>query len=221
MRAPPFSIILAAGKGTRMRSAACHKVCFPVAGKPAIHRALERYNACGIGHHVLVVGALAGQVVETVGQAFQNVSFVYQSEQRGTAHATRIGLSAIEARGGDPAVLVAAGDRIIEPTVLEKLFSLFYGSGCDLALLVTPRRPGSTQGRVLTTSSGDLLGKRAGRGRAHPPDAERGGRRSGRLLRDETPGRLPHALAARGRRRATGPNPGRAAGVDPGGADAL
>ena len=36
MRAPKYSIILAAGKGTRMQSANLHKVCFPIDGKAAI-----------------------------------------------------------------------------------------------------------------------------------------------------------------------------------------
>ena len=67
-RAPKFSIILAGGKGTRMRSADRHKVCFLIDGRPAINRALDVYKACGIPQHIIVVGAMAGQVIETVGQ---------------------------------------------------------------------------------------------------------------------------------------------------------
>ena len=67
-RAPRFSIILAGGKGTRMRSADRHKVCFPIDGQPAINRAIDVYKRCGIQHHIVVVGAMAGQVIETVGQ---------------------------------------------------------------------------------------------------------------------------------------------------------
>src|SRR5574344_2144317 len=87
--APDCSIILAAGKGTRMGSGSMPKVCFPVNGVPAVNRALEIYRNCGIRQHVLIVGSHAGQVVETVGGAFENVSFVYQAEQLGTAHALR------------------------------------------------------------------------------------------------------------------------------------
>ena len=65
--APDCSIILAAGKGTRMGSATTPKVCFPVNGVPAVCRALETYRACGIAQHILIVGSLAGKVVETVG----------------------------------------------------------------------------------------------------------------------------------------------------------
>ena len=51
-----------------MHSADRHKVCFDINGRPAIVRAIDTYKSCGIDQHVLVVGALAGQVVETVGK---------------------------------------------------------------------------------------------------------------------------------------------------------
>lgn len=158
VRAPQFSIVLAAGKGTRMRSVDLHKVCFPIDGVPAINRAIDTYNAAGIAHNIIVVGALAGQVMETVGARFDNLSFAYQAEQRGTAHATRIGLAPLLQYGGDQDVLVVAGDRIIEAAVLEQLFDLFYSENCDLALLATPHAPGSSQGRIIETADGRLIG---------------------------------------------------------------
>ncbi|MGQ9660866.1 MAG: NTP transferase domain-containing protein [Kiritimatiellia bacterium] len=155
-RAPRFSIILAGGKGTRMQSATCHKVCFPIAGKPAINRAIEVYNACGIQNHVIVVGALAGQVIETVGREFSNVVFAYQSDQLGTANATAVGLRAIETFAGpQEAVLVVPGDRLIEPEVIEQLFNVFYSEECDLALLAIPRNKSS--GRLVPDQNGALL----------------------------------------------------------------
>ncbi len=157
VRAPKFSIILAAGKGTRMGSTKMPKVCFPVAGVPAVNRAIETYDACGIAQHVVVVGAMAGQVVETVGARFENAVFAYQAEQLGTAHATRVGLDALSTIDDDPAILLVAGDRIIEPTVLEQLFNIFFTEKCDLALLACPRRDGSSQGRIVTDDSGSPL----------------------------------------------------------------
>ena len=61
-------IILAAGKGTRMGSATTPKVCFPVNGVPAVCRALSTYRNCGIGQYVVIVGSLAGKVVEKAGR---------------------------------------------------------------------------------------------------------------------------------------------------------
>ena len=78
-RSPKYAIILAGGKGTRMRSANLHKVCFPIDGRPAINRALDTYKSCGISHHIVVVGAMAGQVIETVGKEHEGAIFAYQA----------------------------------------------------------------------------------------------------------------------------------------------
>jgi N-acetylgalactosamine kinase len=157
-RAPIFSIILAGGKGTRMRSADRHKVCFPIDGQPAINRALDVYKACGIRQHIVVVGAMAGQVIETVGQEHQGIIYAYQAEQLGTAHAARQGAHVLEALGIEQEVLVVAGDRVVEPMALEQLFDLFYSQRCDLAFLVGPKRRRSDPGRVLLYPDGSVLG---------------------------------------------------------------
>ena len=150
-RAPRYTLILAAGKGTRMQSATCHKVCFLVDGVPAINRAIAIYNQCGIGRHIVVVGSLAGQVVETVGKAFPNVVFSYQAAQTGTADAARAGLRALAESEAAADLLLVAGDRLIEPNVLERLFDLFYSEECDLALIATPGPADSSQARIVET----------------------------------------------------------------------
>jgi N-acetylgalactosamine kinase len=138
-----------------MRSASLQKVCSPIDGRPAINRAIEIYGACGIRHHVVVVGVLAGQVVETVGREFENVSFAYQREPLGTADAAAVGLRTVEANGYDGDVLLVPGDRIVDPTVLEQLFDLFYSRRCDLALAAMPPNKGS--GRIVQGADGELL----------------------------------------------------------------
>jgi N-acetylgalactosamine kinase len=155
MRAPKYSIILAAGKGTRMHSVDRHKVCFPIDGKAAINRSLETYNACGIAYHIIVVGAMAGQVMETV--EAENVIYAYQAEQLGTAHAARQGAKVLGALSDQADVLLVAGDRLIEPQVLERLFDLYYSQDCDLAFLALPRRNPTNLGRILQNPEGSVL----------------------------------------------------------------
>ena len=155
MRAPKFSIIMAAGKGTRMQSANLHKVCFPIDGIPAINRSLETYNACGISYHIIVVGAMAEQVMDAV--AAENVIYAYQAEQLGTAHAARQGAKVLRALDDQAEVLIVAGDRLIEPQVLEQFFDLFYSQECDLAFLALPRRRPSNLGRILLHPDGSVL----------------------------------------------------------------
>lgn len=149
-RTPTYSIIMAAGKGRRMRNNVIHKVCFQVAGVPAIHRALDAYNRLGISRNVVVVGELAGQVVETVGRKFGNAVFAYQPEARGTGDAARCGMEALSDTAEDARVLVAAGDKILNNSILAKLFEDFERTDADLAFVVSPSAHGaSSAGRVL------------------------------------------------------------------------
>ena len=152
--APDCGIILAAGKGTRMGSAATPKVCFPVNGVPAVCRALSTYRSCGINQYIVIVGSLAGKVVETIGEQFENVAFVYQKDQLGTAHALRCVYRNISLLDDDADVFIAAGDRMIDQNVLEKFFNLYSSGNSGLAVLSLKCTPESGQGRIVRDADG-------------------------------------------------------------------
>jgi NDP-sugar pyrophosphorylase family protein len=104
------------------------------------------------------VGALAGQVIETVGAEFENVIFTYQPKRLGTAHAARQALKFFDGFESERDVLLVAGDRIIRPVVLEQLFDLYFSQACDMAVLAVPNRHNSTQGRLVLDDNGRLMG---------------------------------------------------------------
>src|ERR1700739_1198887 len=79
------AIILAAGKGTRMRSD-LPKPIIPFAGKPIVRSIIERFKEADIDDITLIVGHGAEQVKETIGT---KVHYVLQKEQKGTAHAVK------------------------------------------------------------------------------------------------------------------------------------
>ena len=157
-RAPRYTIILAAGEGTRMGSTTRHKVCFTIDGQPAVNQAIKIYNECGIEQHIVVVGALAGQVIETVGSAFENVIFAYQAQRLGTAHAARQALKVLDGVQNVHDVLLVAGDRIIKPAILGQLCDLVFRQNLARAVLAVPSRPASNQGRLVLDATGGLLG---------------------------------------------------------------
>jgi len=84
MTASIAAIILAAGKGTRMKSDT-HKVLHPIAGRPMLLHLIDAFDAAGAGERVVVVGSLREQVEAAV--APLGVKTVVQAEQLGTAHA--------------------------------------------------------------------------------------------------------------------------------------
>ncbi len=156
---PLFTIVLAAGKGRRMRNRYMHKVCFDIAGVPTIVRALDTYNRLGALQNVVVVGEMAGQVVETVGERFSNVIFAYQPHALGTGDAARCGLQALTAASDRARVLVCAGDKILSSVVLARLLEQFEQTRADLQMLVSPAElGGASAGRILIDAAGRPAG---------------------------------------------------------------
>lgn len=133
------------------------KVCFPVAGKPAICHLMESLEALGSTPNVLVVGHLAGTVVEEVGPRFPNALFAFQAQLLGTGHATRQGADVLARFGYQGPVLVVAGDKLIEPRTLEKLLAAFESGKPDMALVVAPKERWVNAGRIVTDSKGRVL----------------------------------------------------------------
>ena len=134
------------------------KVCFPVAGEPAIVRSIRTYRACGINTIVLVVGAGAGQVLEIAGKESPDLLFAYQAEQRGTGDAARVGFAPLERMGFDGPVMITAGDKVIDPTAVNKLKTGFYRTNSDCAVLVSRKLKSRDQGRVATERGGRVRG---------------------------------------------------------------
>ena len=156
---PLFTIVLAAGKGRRMRNRYMHKVCFDIAGVPTIVRALDTYNRLGVLQNVIVVGEMAGQVVETVGERFSNVVFAFQPDALGTGDAARCGLQALAAIDDRARVLVCAGDKILGSSILARLVAQFDQAGSDLEILASPAQwGGESAGRILLDSTGRPAG---------------------------------------------------------------
>src|SRR3954464_203791 len=81
---PRVAVILAAGKGTRMRSA-LPKVLHEAAGRPLLAWVVDAARAAGCERILIVVGHGAEKVRETI--LGDDIVWVLQAEQRGTGHA--------------------------------------------------------------------------------------------------------------------------------------
>jgi len=103
------AVVLAAGKGTRMRSEKA-KVLHEVAGRPLVYYPVKRALELGARPVVVVVGYQAEAVRAALSAALPGapLSFALQAEQRGTAHAVLVARRALSGRGG--AILILSGD---------------------------------------------------------------------------------------------------------------
>ena len=89
------SVILAAGHGKRLKTES-QKVLHKVWGIPSVKRISESAKqglACK--NQIIVVGHKAIEVIDTIGKT-KNTVFVYQAEQKGTGHALKTALDALE-----------------------------------------------------------------------------------------------------------------------------
>ncbi len=149
---------MAGGKGTRMRCSSVHKVCFPLGGKPVINRTIETLNICGINSHFIVVRHLAEQVMETVSSTPGTHYFCYQVEPRGTGNAAKTAADIIKTIPSIDDILVIAGDKVIEESILKRLIKLFYNTKSDLSFIVGNAEDFPSSGRILQKEKDKITG---------------------------------------------------------------
>ncbi len=135
-------IILAAGKGTRMRSS-LPKVLQPLAGRPLLGHVIETAKKLDAKNIITIYGH-GGDLVQ---KAFvhENVQWVEQTEQLGTGHAVKVTLPVLPKDGVS---LILSGDvPCITQETLEKLLNVSRETGIGLVTLTLPDATG--YGRIV------------------------------------------------------------------------
>jgi len=151
------AIVLAAGKGTRMKSD-LPKVCHEVGGRPMVCAVVDACFQAGCSRVVAVVGYKQELVREALAEYGDAVEFVVQEEQLGTGHAVvcaRPAYEAVLASGESHDVFVLAGDGpLIRPSTLRTLLERHRESGAASALATSVIEDPSGYGRVVRDSGG-------------------------------------------------------------------
>lgn len=145
-RTESVAVVLAAGKGTRMKSD-LPKVLCQAHGRPLIDWVLDALERAGIDRCIVVVGYRADDVKAHLA-ARPNVDFVLQEEQLGTGHAVQVCEPLLSQATG--AVLVVAGDSpMIQSESIRRLLEAFDEGeyGCLLGTLNKPDPQGL--GRIV------------------------------------------------------------------------
>ena len=147
-------VILAAGKGTRMKSAHA-KVLHPLGGRALVRHVLDTCRPLGAGRTVVVVGHQA----ETVEKACDGygAKFALQTEQRGTGHAVLIARdAALGAFRGDVVVLYGDVPLLTEGTI-RRLLAKHRSTGSAVSLLTSVLENPFGYGRIIRDDSGALV----------------------------------------------------------------
>jgi bifunctional UDP-N-acetylglucosamine pyrophosphorylase/glucosamine-1-phosphate N-acetyltransferase len=144
-------VILAAGKGTRMKSD-LHKVLHPIAGRPMLEHLLASVESLGAARTVVVVGSGREQVEPLVLRHGGEV--VVQDPQFGTAHAVQQAETALAGFDGD--VLILYGDApLVEAATMQRMLDRLAADDHPAAVVVgfRPSNP-LNYGRVIADEAG-------------------------------------------------------------------
>lgn len=147
------AVVLAAGKGTRMKSET-HKVLHPIAGRPMLLHLLATLDNFKPSHTVVVVGSGREQVeAAVVGKA----RIAVQEPQLGTGHAVMAAREALAGFTGDVLILYGDVPMLTEQTMKELLAARHRPKDAPAVVVLgfRPKDP-AAYGRLVSGAGGDL-----------------------------------------------------------------
>jgi bifunctional UDP-N-acetylglucosamine pyrophosphorylase/glucosamine-1-phosphate N-acetyltransferase len=141
------TLILAAGKGTRMKSD-LPKVLHKVNGVPMVKKIIEVLNKLNPQENILILGHEKEMILETLG----DVQYVVQEEQLGTGHAIMIAEEKLKDYDGD--IMVVCGDTpLLTSETLEKMHEKHVASGAVTTILTSIVEDPYGYGRIVKEDS--------------------------------------------------------------------
>ncbi|MGE3345280.1 MAG: bifunctional UDP-N-acetylglucosamine diphosphorylase/glucosamine-1-phosphate N-acetyltransferase GlmU [Vicinamibacterales bacterium] len=146
-------VILAAGKGTRMKSA-LPKVLHPLAGRPLIKHVLRTVDSLPVTSKVLVVGHGADDVKAALADR-DDLSFVTQSPQLGTGHALLQAEPVLSGKKGI-VLLLYADVPLLEAGTLLRLVETHRTSKAVATVLTAELADPYGYGRIVRDTSGAI-----------------------------------------------------------------
>ena len=148
---PLAAVILAAGKGTRMKSDR-HKVLHPIAGRPMLLHLLASVDALGPARTVIVVGSGREQIEAAV--AGRDAVIAVQEPQLGTGHAVQQAEAGLAGFAGD--VLILYGDvPLVSTATMARMIARLHAPDAPAAVVLAfrPDDP-AAYGRIIADEAG-------------------------------------------------------------------
>ncbi|WP_411344573.1 bifunctional UDP-N-acetylglucosamine diphosphorylase/glucosamine-1-phosphate N-acetyltransferase GlmU [Paenibacillus sp. WLX1005] len=147
-----LAVVLAAGKGKRMKSK-LYKVLHPVCGKPMVAHVLDAVKQINCERSVVIVGHGAETVKAYLGE---RAEYALQSEQLGTGHAVSQAEPLIGSEKG--ITIVICGDTpLVTPETLENLIAHHEAEGAAVSILTASMPDPTGYGRIIRGEDGGVL----------------------------------------------------------------
>lgn len=155
MHTPPAAVIvMAAGKGTRMKSD-LPKVLHPIGGRSLLGHAVEAVRGLHPDHVVVVVGHGREAVIEHLAAVAPDVTTAVQEQQNGTGHAVMAALTTLPGLTGT--VVVTSGDVPLQETsTLRDLVAVHEAAGAAVTALTAVLPDAGSYGRIVRAADGQV-----------------------------------------------------------------
>ncbi len=149
-----YAVILAAGKGTRMKSDK-PKVLHEVLYKPMVQHVVDELRKVGVQKIVAVIGHGA-KMVQSCLAGQDDVAFALQQEQLGTGHAVLQAADLLEGKQG--LTLVLNGDApLIQASTLEALIKTHQANGHQATMMTCILPENTPFGRIIRDENGQVV----------------------------------------------------------------
>lgn len=147
------AIVLAAGKGTRMRSTN-PKVAFQLADKSLVERVVETASKLNSNLTCVIVGYAKEKVMELVSK-YDNIAFAEQKEQLGTGHAVKMAREVFADFAGD--IFILCGDvPLTTPKTLQGLLQTHRANKAACTVLTHVIDDPARYGRIIRDAQGNI-----------------------------------------------------------------
>lgn len=147
------AIILAAGKGTRMKSEMVNKVAMHLADKPMILYAVDLLDGLGIKKIVVVIG-FAKESVKKILEG--KAEFAEQKKRLGTGHAVSCALKKLPQKIENVLVLNGDDSAFYSKDIIEKLINKHFGNNASFTFLTIEKDNPYGLGRVVRGKNGEV-----------------------------------------------------------------
>jgi bifunctional UDP-N-acetylglucosamine pyrophosphorylase/glucosamine-1-phosphate N-acetyltransferase len=156
---PAAVVVLAAGGGTRMKSAVLPKVLHPICGRTLVGHAVAAARELTPEHLVVVVGHMREKVAAHLAAIDPDARTVVQEQQNGTGHAVRVALQALadDDVSLDGTVVVSTGDTpLLTGATLRRLVEAHAADGNAVTVLTAEVPDATGYGRILRGPSHEV-----------------------------------------------------------------
>ena len=141
-------LIMAAGKGTRMKDPSKAKVMYEILGKPMVHYVVDLAYNLKANNVIVIVGYKREAVIDYISKSYPKIEIAVQAEQLGTGHAVMQTQTALKDFNGD--VIVLSGDvPLLTAKSMQQLIDHHFKTQASATILTAQVEDPTGYGRII------------------------------------------------------------------------